>query len=102
MWYQSKDPVWVTPVRVITKQSDTGHGDTSQGSGDTNQGETSKGFGDINQGDTSQGDKCPQCRCGDNTRFTDDQNGVVTPVTVTSVYNAGVVTTPDSQMTKMV
>ena len=33
---------------------------------------------------------------------TDDQNGVVTPVTVTSVYNAGVVTTPDSQMTKMV
>ena len=33
---------------------------------------------------------------------TDDQNGVVTPVRVTSVHNAGVVTTPDSQMTKMV
>ena len=32
----------------------------------------------------------------------EDHNGVVTPVTVTSVHNAGVVTTPDSQMTKMV
>ena len=43
-------------------------------------------------GDTSHGDKCPQCRCGDNTRFTDDLNGV-TPGTVTSVHNAGTVTT---------